>query len=108
MFQRPGVDGTALRRLGRKGKPFPVRAVVDVPNLTAGRVAINAYQLLVGADPVGITWEGQGSFAEAYAVAALDLRPVDLHSVAAAVGGINPPSLALLTVDWLLLAIALG
>jgi len=60
-ISRPRVDGVALRKVGKRGRPFSMRSVVDV--LTAGATAdaADAYAKMMGTivslyDGLGNQW----------------------------------------------------
>ncbi len=57
-FQRHGVNGTGVRRLGIKGPTFQMVSGVDAPSLdVAGQLFVNGYSLLCGEGPQQIIWK---------------------------------------------------
>ena len=101
-FSRGGVDGHGFRRLGTRGESFELISIVDAPSLASARsVGYPAYVALVATEPVplvkdGVAWGN-------YVVEKVSLAPNGIRAVANFVGGLNPPSLALLVCRWQLI-----
>lgn len=53
---RPNLDGTIIRELGKRGRPFALNSVVDVIDVHDGRTVANDYRDLVGGGPVELVW----------------------------------------------------
>jgi hypothetical protein len=97
-FNRGGVDGTAFRKLGKRGQPFELISIVDAPSLEDAKAGFEAYRDIVATNPVtvikdGINWGN-------YVVLRVSLAPKGIKAVANFAGGLNAPSLALLTCRW--------
>lgn len=105
ILARPGVNGVAIRKTGRRGEPFPLVSTVDHRSLQAAIDEIKKYARLVDDDPVSVTWSGIGLDAMGIKCQVLAVRPLRLSGLATAVGGLNPPSRALLVCVWDLLPI---
>lgn len=80
---RPGVDGIAYRKVGKRGRPFTMESVVDVANAAAVTTAIANYKALQGTlvtvvENNGQTWTN---------VAVLNVRPAEPQKVLTATTG---------------------
>ncbi len=107
IVQRAGVDGTGIWRMGSRGRKFTLRAGVDVPNMAAGRVAFAAATAFTNADPLVLIQENYDfDLEQDWKVSVLGVRQVDLRAILNAIGGLFPPSLAWLEIDFELIAIA--
>ncbi len=104
---RQGVSGVGLWLTGNRGRPFRLRSFVDVETLGLARRGFALYTTLKGSNPVGLIWNSYNMSNENFNVAVLDVRAIDIRSVANASGGLNAPSGAILVADWTLLAIEL-
>lgn len=103
--QRPGVNGTELTKLGKKGEPFQMVSQVDAPNYDAARALYLQYLDLVGANPVDLVQGGKGIAGEAYSVAVLGVEIGRISPISRSVGGLNSPSNAFLECLWTLIAV---
>ncbi len=104
---RPGIDGAAYWMLGVLGEPFVLRSQVDAVNLAYAQDAFDQYVLLKDAGPV-ILVKDSLDFTTAtnpWKVKVLEVRLAACRKIVACVGGLNPPSLALLEADWQLQAV---
>ncbi len=107
IVQRAGVDGTGIWRMGSRGDKFTLRAGVDVPNMAAGRLAFALATAFTNADPVILIQDGYDfNLNQSWKVSVLGVRQVALFAVLNATGGLFPPSLAWLEIDFDLIAIA--
>lgn len=95
---RPGVDGVAYRKVGKRASRTQLTTIVD---LASGNVEteIDEYKALEGTlvtivDEAGITWSN---------VAVLMVRPLPIRRVASSVGGINGGT-RILTCQWVVQA----
>lgn len=100
-FARGGVDGHGFRKLGKRGEPFELTSIVDAPSLEQAKVGYEAYLARVATNPVvlikdGLNWG-------TYVVMHVALAPKGIKAIANMAGGINPPSMAMLTCKWTLL-----
>lgn len=82
---RPGVDGTAVREVGRRADPFEVVAMVDVNDIAAADAKADALQALQGTicgftDAYGVN---QGN------VIVIRAQRVDIKKLVAASGGLS-------------------
>lgn len=55
IIERPGVDGSGVRRLGKRGKPFQLQTTNYLADFSEAHNAMLAYKDLVGDDPVSLT-----------------------------------------------------
>jgi len=110
VLSRPSVDGVAIWKLGRRGRPFSLRSVVDATSFEAARAMHDRYLGLKGADPVDLVWSDIELTTEKIMVAVLDVRPVPgrTRSMLTLVGGLNPPSLGWVECDWDLIAVGIA
>ena len=101
VIERPNVDGTALRGLGRRGREFACRTITDCESLTAGRWDLENYELLVGADPVPIVVNDVDYFMiQGILVAVLAVTPIRLQKASTITGGLNYSTGAVLYTGW--------
>lgn len=103
---RPGVDGVAFYRTGYRGRPFQLRSTVDVWNGADGALALANYQAAILSAPLPLVYGNQffDEFGCRYVV--MDVEPVELREVLGAVGGLNPPSTAIVSAVWTLFPVA--
>ncbi len=107
IVQRGGVDGTGIWRTGNRGRVFTLRAGVDVPNMADGRLAFAVAALFTNADPLVLIQDGYDfNLNQDWKVAVMGVRQVALYAMLHATGGLFPPSLAWLEIDFDLIAIA--
>lgn len=99
---RPGVDGEAIFKLGKRGKPFRLFSRVDMPSLVDANIEVNSYQTLIDQGPQPVVWHNVSTVG-GYGFVVLDVNPVRIHALATSVGGLNSPSLAWLEAAWTLL-----
>lgn len=52
VLNRPGVDGSGVRKLGRRGRTFQLQSVVYAPSFEWAKTAIEFYNTLPGMDPL--------------------------------------------------------
>jgi hypothetical protein len=106
---RPGIDGAAYWMLGRLGEPFILRSQVDAGDLISAQSLFEQYVLLKGEGPQTLIKDDLDFTAAAspWKVKILEVRLVACRRIAASVGGLNPPSLAMLEADWQLQAVEL-
>ena len=94
---RPGVDGTAYRKVGKRGAPFQITTVVDLGSDAAVKAAVSTYKGLQGT-LVTLVTENSGTYTN---VAVLAVREVGTRMVLTPVGGVSGGS-HLLTCQWVL------
>jgi hypothetical protein len=58
VFNRPGVDGSGLRRLGARGKPFDLITLQFHADETAAKTALQTYQTVPGTVALTLTRRG--------------------------------------------------
>lgn len=82
VFQRPGTDGSAIRRNGVKGMPFTVRSCAAATDASAAATGINAYKAMQGGSPQTLVWDDV-NFASAFDTkyVVLKVREIDWHAV---------------------------
>ena len=102
VINRPGVDGTAVLKTGRRSDPFQMRAFVDVANLATVPTATQAYQSLIGTI-VNVIWQDT-DFQATYGVkfAVLDCVVSRSARVSVRAGGAVAGSTAYVEVIWTL------
>lgn len=101
-INRPGVDGTAVLKLGKRSEPFQMRGFVDVLNLSLVPVATQSYQNLIGT-VVNVIWQDT-DFQAVYGVkfAVLDCVVTKSARVSVRAGGAVAGSTAYVEVIWTL------
>lgn len=105
--QRPGVDGTGVRKAGSKGTLFTLISQVDSATITTARAKAELYLAQIDADPVTLIISDHNfNTSDNWKVKVYDVRVRRIHSVVQATGGINDPSDAFLECEWNLMAIA--
>lgn len=102
VINRPGVDGTAVLRTGKRSDPFSMRAFVDVASLAVVPLATQSYQALIGT-VVNVIWQDvdyQATYGVKFAV--LDCVVSRSARLLARAGGAVSGSTAYLEVVWTL------
>lgn len=107
ILERPAVDGSGVRRTGRRGRPMTLRSLVDASSFADAESLLQAYRELIGADPVALVWNGIPSVQNGYLVVVLDVVPVGCRAMVASVGGLTGGGLGQLEVDWAVLPVPL-
>ena len=108
VIERANVDGTALRRLGRRGQAFSVRTIEDCESLDECRQLLAAYEGLVGDSPTTLVINDVDYFAtDGVLVSVLAVAPVKMSKATSIVGGVNANSGAMLYAAWQLKVIAI-
>lgn len=106
IIQRPGVNGTGLMQLGRRGMPFELDGLVDIPTEAGISLAMGQYTAAIGST-LALVWGGidfEAAFSVNYLV--LDVDTLSVRRLAAASGGLNTPTgQFLLTSRWQLCAV---
>ncbi len=112
---RPGVDGMALWRTGKRGKPFTMRSKVDQTTMQVARSLFQDYGFfLPGANAVSLVQNDIHYDTEGWKVIVLDVKLVALYATAISIGGINAPvdpdpdastAAAWMEADWTLIAV---
>lgn len=98
---RPGVDGVAFRRIGRRGFPFKVQSMVDVATDSAAAALLSSYKALQGTvvsltDETGQVWNN---------IVVLNVRPAGRKYVVAKSGGLDAGQTGyLVRCEWMLQA----
>ena len=100
---REGVDGALLKTTGVRGAPQRWLSMIDTATLDWAALLYNDYLGLGGADPVNVVWSSIPLVGQLYAV--LHVRPLRMQRVLGSVGGLNPPSLAILECEGTLFPI---
>lgn len=101
--QRPGVDGTAIIKLGRKADAFQMRSVVDTPSFAAAVYLASQYMTYQGQGPYGLIW-GSVNFLSEFNVlyVPIKIEITKVRRLSCAAGGLYPPSLGLVEALWTL------
>jgi hypothetical protein len=106
--QRDGVDGTDIRKLGKKGQPFEMFSVVDTDTLAAALDLYADYAATIGDGfPYDITWHDLDFTADRntqYHV--LDCEQLETRTLLGGSGGLSTERGALLRCRWLLMPVA--
>ena len=106
VVSKPGIDGILALYTGFRGQQFTLRSKVDAADKAAARQLYQSYRTLIGQGPQLLEWSGIEMFAaETFRVLVLDVKPVDIRTLAAASGGLNSPSLGWVECDWLLIGV---
>jgi hypothetical protein len=105
---RSGVDGTAIWDDGTRGQPFTVRAISDAETIGDAFDKFVRCTQLVDADPIDVRWAGAWLSMLGVLYQVLDVRPVEVCSLANASGGMNWPSLGWCELEFDLLAVPVG
>lgn len=104
--QRAGTLGTTVTWTGRKGKPFQLISQVDAVDYIGARTLYDLYTELKDSEPVDVVQGGVPSGASNFLCQVLDVQPLRIGVLAAAVGqAINPPSRGYIECLWTLIAI---
>ncbi len=104
--QRPGVDGTGVRKEATKGRMFQLTSRVDATDLEDGWSRLSDYQELIKEDPVALIKDDhEFDGVDGWKVKVWDVRLRRLGPIIGATGGLNDPSGAWLECVWSLLAV---
>lgn len=104
VIERPAVDGSGIRRVGRGGRPMSLRSNVDPATFAAAEGLMHLYRELIGANPVPLVWNDVPSLSNGYLVLVLDVVPAGCRAIVTSVGGLNG-GLGQLEADWTLLPV---
>lgn len=105
LAELPGVDGTAIIKEGRKGRPFTIRSWVDCANYSQAMTELMNYTLSKSYnEPSELVICGASSESFLYRVHVLDVRQIAAGICRLGGTGLNPPSLAYLEAEWDLIA----
>lgn len=99
-FARGSIDGYGYKKLGQRNQPFELVSFVDCASLLDAQSLYSVYltKQATGFWPLikdGLAWGN-------YVVERVTIMPNGMRAQANCAGGINPPSLALLSCRWLL------
>lgn len=93
VITRPNLDGTILRELGKRGRPFTLNSVVDVIDVHDGRTVANDYRDLVGGGPVELVWHDYDfEVFDSKQIVVLRVEIASIRSIGAIAGAIRPQS----------------
>jgi hypothetical protein len=106
--QRDGVDGTDIRKLGKRGQPFEMFSVVDCDTLADALDLYADYAATVGDGfPYDIIWHDLDFTADRHTqYHVLDVEQLETRTLLGASGGLSTSSGALLRCRWLLMPVA--
>lgn len=96
IFSRPGIDGVGSRKTGSRTGAVRILTHHYVLDWTAAKTAMDAYKLLVGADPQTIIQhdENYGTYL------VQSVEQVSAHAVVNAIGAIIPNAQVKQIVAW--------
>jgi hypothetical protein len=85
IIERAGVDGSGLRKLGRRGRPFELQTTNYEESFETAQSKMQEYKALVGDDPVDLVRMSleEGTFL------VLEVRERALFAIFNAIGGIQ-------------------
>lgn len=101
LIARPGVDGTGVRRLGRRGRPFVIESWRYEFSYATAESVFQLYLQLIEGDPLTVIKNGQ-VLRDKYQV--LDVEKGGIVPAGTVVGSIVKPASCLLICGWTLLA----
>ncbi len=87
LMQREGIDGQAIKRIGKRGKPFRFRAIIYFQNHADVYTFHDAYDALIGAD-LGVYVNQDGYESGPYDISSVEIDPRS-HRYLAKVAGIT-------------------
>ena len=106
IIARAGVDDVEVWLTGRRGAPFQMASRVDVPTLDNAFVALEQYIGLIGQDPQPLIWHGVDMESTSQLkFAVLSVQSQRIYQTRTFVGGLFPPSLAMLECVWSLIPV---
>lgn len=90
LAQRPGVPGTGVIDLARRGNPFPLATVVDVATNAAGENLRRLYSEAIATDALALVRAGY-NYSELHGVKYIitDLQDDAVQPTLNAIGGLN-------------------
>lgn len=98
---RPGVDGSGIRRLGQRGRPFVVETMRYETSYASAEVVLQLYQGLIEIDPVQVV---KNTIVSRDLHQVLEVEKVAISPCTTAVGTIVANPAAILIARWTLLA----
>lgn len=98
---RPGVDGSGIRRLGQRGRPFVVETMRYETSYASAEIVLHGYQELIRLDPLQVI---KNSIASRDLHQVLEVEKVAISPCTTAVGTIVANPSAILIARWTLLA----
>jgi len=95
-FNRPGIVGTGMRKTGIRAQPTTLRSIRYVSDRDQAKTTLEAYQALIGADPVVIVQHSKdwGSYT------IVGVRQAQLSAVIIQAGTITANPTIGLVCDW--------
>lgn len=99
LIERHGVDGTGVRKRGRRGKPFQLETLVYVEDFETASELMAQYALLVGDDPVTLMRQSvdEGTFL------VLGVVERQRYAIFQSLGGFDGGEQCCLIASWVLL-----
>lgn len=99
LIERDGVNGTGVRKLGLRGKPFQLVTTNYEETFATAHTKMLAYKLLVGDDPVTLTYKSidKGTFL------VLGVVESDCFAIFNSIGGLVGGEECCQIVTWMLL-----
>jgi len=107
VLRRPGVAGAAIWNMGQMSQPFQIRTGLDTPSFFAARSYFPLYASLIGQGPQTFVFSNYDMSTEGFLVVVQNVVPVpgQTKALLGGVGGLSPPSLGWIEVDWTLVPI---
>ena len=96
---RPGIRGTAFRKLGVRGTPQRWISFVDTPTFEDALTLFDGYLLLKDLPPQPVIWADISLVGQRFQV--LEVHPLEIKAAAQTTKGLYPPSLGLLRAEWI-------
>lgn len=107
VIQRPGVDGTGIKRQGVKGEPFQLQSVVDMPTRAEAEDLRFLYIALQQGEQKADLVLNDIDYASFHGVRFVVQRveKVFIQRMSAAVGGLSSPSNYVVRATWTLIPV---
>ena len=88
-IQRPGVDGTTFRKLGKHGIPFACVSRVDCLTMQSAGALVTLYKGMLGIGPQELIRAGIPQSIYGVAVVTLEIKPIVTRAIGVCSGGLN-------------------
>ena len=108
IIQRPGINGTAIRRVGSKGEPFEMLSLASAANVSAGSSLIHAYRGMQAQTAYPLNWRGYNFDAVSVRYVVLNVRVQSVAPVSnLIVSGVVSTDTVLVRALWTLIPVAI-
>jgi hypothetical protein len=105
---RPGVNGSELILVGKKGEPFTMISQTDAESYEGALSYILDYLALIDGDAVEVVKGGVSCETFGFRCSVLRVREIDCFAIRGAAGNyLSPPSQGFVIAEWTLIAIPL-